>query len=184
MDMGTYDGWENEEGRLPTLILDFIRQQLATHIAVRNRPNHPLLYIARDLDVLLEQGRIACIFDALDEMPQDSYQERYQAIKDFMAAWQGKGNRFVYSCRSLDYDPSFNVDEVIIDAFDRTALRNSLLGMSNRFTRQRHFTRESPTMNPWKKWSATPSFCKRWPILIPQTMSRLPYKEFRLHVAN
>ena len=127
MDMGTYDGWENEEGRLPTLILDFIRQQLATHIAVRNRPNHPLLYIARDLDVLLEQGRIACIFDALDEMPQDSYQERYQAIKDFMAAWQGKGNRFVYSCRSLDYDPSFNVDEVIIDAFDRTRIKKFLV---------------------------------------------------------
>jgi len=127
VDMGTYDGWEDKNARRPTPILTFLTQQLRSHESVHEAPRtHPLLYMARNIERLLNEGRVTCIFDALDEMPQESYQERYQAIKNFMSAWEAKKNQFVYSCRSLDYDPSFNVDEVIIDPFDRKRIYSFL----------------------------------------------------------
>src|SRR5262249_44638310 len=35
-------------------------------------------------------------------------------------------NRFIYSCRLLDYDQAFNVDEVLIEPFDRWRIRTFL----------------------------------------------------------
>jgi NACHT domain len=119
VDMGSYDGWENKETLKPMPILEFLKSSMASHDAIREAPTtHSLLYISQNLEHLLQQGRVICIFDALDEMPQEGYQERFQSIKKFMSTWEPYDNRFIYSCRSLDYDPAFNVDEVIIDPFD------------------------------------------------------------------
>jgi hypothetical protein len=83
--------------------------------------------VADELDDLLFHGRVTCIFDALDEMPQESYSERYAALRTFIRSWEEYGNRFVFSCRSLDYDPSFGVDEVIIEPFDRHRIKKFLV---------------------------------------------------------
>src|SRR5262249_32692218 len=117
-----------------TKILEFIANGLRGHESIRqDSMGHPLLTLADNLEPLLRQGRITCIFDALDEMPQDSYSERYRELKQFVNYWCGinNRNRFVFSCRSLDYDPAFEVDEVIIEPFDRRRihrlLRNNML---------------------------------------------------------
>jgi hypothetical protein len=127
IDMGTYDGWDNKESLKPMPILQFLKSSMITHDAIREAPTtHSLLYLSKNLEYLLQQGRIVCIFDALDEMPQEGYQERFQTIKQFMNTWEPYGNRFIYSCRSLDYDPAFNVDEVIIDPFDNKRISRFL----------------------------------------------------------
>lgn len=125
MDMGRYDGWLDLERRQPSAVIEFIRRSLLEEPCIREAPGtHSLLYVAEHLEDLLSQGRITLIFDALDEMPQDGYQERYAELRTFMEAWEPAGNRFVYSCRTLDYDPSFTVDEVIIDPFDLARIRS------------------------------------------------------------
>jgi hypothetical protein len=120
VDMGAYDGWDGAIERKPLPVLTFIREQLRAEPSIKESPTkHPNLHISEHLEDLLLQGRVVAMFDALDEMPQDSYAERYRALREFMSHWEEKGNRFIYSCRALDYDPSFHVDEIIIDPFDR-----------------------------------------------------------------
>ena len=124
IDMGAYDGQRENK---PVAVIEFIHNWLRSHSSVlESHRLHPLQFVAENIETLLRQGRVTCIFDALDEMPQNDYQERYQALKNFMRSWEAFGNRFIYSCRSLDYDPAFNVDEVIIDRFDRDRIRNFL----------------------------------------------------------
>jgi len=127
VDMGTYDGWSNEDSMQPAPVLELIRESLCSVPSIREAPeSHPSFYISSNLEGLLRDGRIVCVFDALDEMPQRGYQERYIALKDFMNYWESKGNCFIYSCRTLDYDPAFNVDEVIIEPFDRDRIKTFL----------------------------------------------------------
>ena len=124
LEMGGYDGWADAAARKPLPVLEFIRRSLLEERSIREAPaSHPLLHVTGRLEDLLSQGRVTLIFDALDEMPQGSYQERYAELRAFMEVWEPAGNRFVYSCRSLDYDPAFTVDEVIIDPFDRARIR-------------------------------------------------------------
>lgn len=129
IDMGAYETWDDEQARKPTDFLTFLTKTLSSHPSVVAAPStHPLIYISKNLETLLHQGRVTLILDALDEMPQDSYQERYQVIKQFMVLWESfESNRFIFSCRILDYDPAFGVDEVIIDKFDRERIKAFLL---------------------------------------------------------
>jgi hypothetical protein len=127
--MDTYDGWKDRSAEQPTPVLEFLAQYLRSHESVKQDPHgHPFVSLAANLESLLREGRLACIFDALDEMPQDRSDLRYRELKSFMSYWGqiGKGNRFIYSCRCLDYDPAFDVDEVIIDPFDRWRIRRFL----------------------------------------------------------
>lgn len=120
VDMGTYDTWDNRDAREPAALLGFVKEYLRADPSLRHAPTtHSLLYISENLEKLLKAGRLVFLFDALDEMPQESYQERYRTIREFMQYWEKYGNRFVFSCRTLDYDQSFKVDEVIIEPFDR-----------------------------------------------------------------
>ncbi len=59
------------------------------------------------------------LFDALDEMPQQSYRQRTDILEEFVSYWKKKapGNRFVLSCRWLDYNEAFSVDEIVIQPF-------------------------------------------------------------------
>jgi hypothetical protein len=128
LEMGTYDTWDDQERRTPRNLLAYIREALWAEIVQDHFTNraHPASYVADKLEPLLLAGRLTIVFDALDEMPQGSYQERYSQLKEFMNHWQPYGNRFIYSCRTLDYDPSFRVGEVIIQPFDRHRIRTYL----------------------------------------------------------
>jgi hypothetical protein len=126
VDMGAFDTWQDEVKRKPTSVLKFLQSTLRAHSSTFEASEmHPLFYIADNLERLILEGRVTLIFDALDEMPQDSYQERYQSLKEFMVFGGAfEGNRFIFSCRLLDYDPAFNVDEIIIDKFDRNRIKS------------------------------------------------------------
>ncbi len=59
--------------------------------------------LAANLAGYLAQGRLIGLFDALNEMPGDGFIGRAAALRDFIDRWQAKGNRFIVTCRVLDY---------------------------------------------------------------------------------
>lgn len=59
--------------------------------------------LVANLDGYLEDGRLFFLFDALNEMPHEGYHERVQALRRFIDEWAAKGNRFLMTCRVLDY---------------------------------------------------------------------------------
>jgi len=59
--------------------------------------------VAANLAAYLESGKLLLLFDALNEMPQEGYRARCQALRAFIDEWSAKGNRFVVTCRVLDY---------------------------------------------------------------------------------
>jgi hypothetical protein len=48
-------------------------------------------------------GKLFCLFDALNEMPHEGYTERAKALRTFINKWSPQGNRFLVTCRVLDY---------------------------------------------------------------------------------
>ncbi len=77
------------------------------------------------LERLLAEGRMVLLLDALNEMPHDGfadYRERIGSWKRFVQeiSAEAKGNRVVFSCRSLDYStplstPALRVPQVRIE---------------------------------------------------------------------
>ncbi|NJN93303.1 MAG: SUMF1/EgtB/PvdO family nonheme iron enzyme [Anaerolineales bacterium] len=59
--------------------------------------------LAANLDGYLEAGKLFFLFDALNEMPHEGYNERTQALRRFIDHWAAQGNRFLVTCRVLDY---------------------------------------------------------------------------------
>jgi formylglycine-generating enzyme required for sulfatase activity len=59
--------------------------------------------LAANLEGYLETGKLFFLFDALNEMPREEYKEHAQALRRFIDQWSPKGNRFLVTCRVLDY---------------------------------------------------------------------------------
>lgn len=59
--------------------------------------------LAANLVPYLEAGRLLLLLDGLNEMPQEGYRQRCEALRAFIDLWSARGNRFVVTCRSLDY---------------------------------------------------------------------------------
>jgi formylglycine-generating enzyme required for sulfatase activity len=59
--------------------------------------------LANNLDRYLEAGSLFILFDALNEMPREGYRRRVKRLRHFIDKWREKGNRFIVSCRALDY---------------------------------------------------------------------------------
>jgi formylglycine-generating enzyme required for sulfatase activity/class 3 adenylate cyclase len=59
--------------------------------------------LAACLETYLESGKLFILFDALNEMPLEGYRESSLALRRFIDRWSVKGNRFVVTCRILDY---------------------------------------------------------------------------------
>ena len=59
--------------------------------------------LAANLAGYLAAGQLFILFDALNEMPQEGYRERVQALRGFIDKWSAQGNRFLVTCRVLDY---------------------------------------------------------------------------------
>jgi formylglycine-generating enzyme required for sulfatase activity/DNA-binding winged helix-turn-helix (wHTH) protein len=72
----------------------------------------------------LELGRFIFLFDALNEMPRDRYREHCLALRQFIDRWSPSGNRFVVSCRVLDYgDELFGLQRVEIQPLSDEKIR-------------------------------------------------------------
>jgi class 3 adenylate cyclase len=59
--------------------------------------------LATHLQRYLEKGKLFFMLDALNEMPQAGYRESSSALRRFIERWSVRGNRFLVSCRRLDY---------------------------------------------------------------------------------
>ena len=59
--------------------------------------------LAANLKTYLEAGKLFFLFDALNEMPVEGYRERCAALRSFIDQWSAQKNRFLVTCRILDY---------------------------------------------------------------------------------
>jgi formylglycine-generating enzyme required for sulfatase activity/class 3 adenylate cyclase len=59
--------------------------------------------LAANLEAYLDAGRLFFLFDALNEMPLEGYRERSLALRRFIDQRAAQGNRFLVTCRTLDY---------------------------------------------------------------------------------
>ncbi|HKU75075.1 MAG TPA: NACHT domain-containing protein [Pyrinomonadaceae bacterium] len=128
VEMKAYDGWDYERNK-PQPVLDFLTNSFESSWSKSQEPQtHSRKYIERKLREILQQGRAILIFDALDEMPQNTYQQRTDELREFMTDLleRGEGNRFVFSCRQLDYDKTLPMNEVVIEPFDQKRIKQYL----------------------------------------------------------
>ena len=59
--------------------------------------------LATNLEIYLEAGKLFFLFDALNEMPHKGYRERSLSLRRFIDQNSEQGNRFLVTCRILDY---------------------------------------------------------------------------------
>ena len=68
-----------------------------------------------DFDDLLEAGRLLLLLDALNEMRHraaEDYAARVSGWRDFLFGFAQRGNRAVFTCRSLDYSASLSSEDL------------------------------------------------------------------------
>jgi len=59
--------------------------------------------LAANLKEYLQAGKLFFLFDALNEMPIEGYSDRCLTLRRFIDQWSAQGNRFLVTCRILDY---------------------------------------------------------------------------------
>ena len=64
--------------------------------------------LAANVQEYLNAGKLFFMFDALNEMPMEGYRERCLALRRFMDKGAAQGNRFLVTCRLLDYCDEFS----------------------------------------------------------------------------
>jgi formylglycine-generating enzyme required for sulfatase activity len=77
--------------------------------------------LAANLDGYLQAGRLFVLFDALNEMPRAGYGQHSRALRNFIDHWSAKdkGNRFLVTCRVLDYGEELSgLQRVEVQPFD------------------------------------------------------------------
>ncbi len=128
--LGRYDG--------SSPILDFLRAELVLQskapalsgASVESKgdssgtvyPAHRRL--AAHLDEYLDDGRLMLLFDALNEMPQAHYSDSIRRLEQFRDAQ--RGNRFIFTCRALDYTTKLDLPEATIQELDEDAQKDFL----------------------------------------------------------
>jgi formylglycine-generating enzyme required for sulfatase activity len=86
------------------------------------------------LDSLLDSGRMLLLLDALNEMPHKTsgeYHERVGSWRDFIHEIVPRGNRAVFTCRSLDYSaslsaPELRVPQIVVQPMSDAQIREFL----------------------------------------------------------
>ncbi len=118
LSLGRYDGI--------TAILDFVRAELILASGSGSGrtvfPAH--LRLAAHLDEYFNDGRFILLFDAVNEMPQAHNSESIRRLETFRKS-QGH-NRFVFTCRALDYSIKLDLPEATIQDLDEEAERDFL----------------------------------------------------------
>ncbi|HKF48288.1 MAG TPA: SUMF1/EgtB/PvdO family nonheme iron enzyme [Terracidiphilus sp.] len=86
------------------------------------------------LDVQLARGKVVLLLDAINEMPHADmahYHERIGPWRDFIQSIVPKGNRALFSCRSLDYSSmlsskNLRVPQVVVQPMDDGQIQSFL----------------------------------------------------------
>ncbi|UCF95766.1 MAG: NACHT domain-containing protein, partial [Desulfobacterales bacterium] len=83
--------------------------------------------LAAALIAYLKAGKLLFLFDALNEMPHEGYAERTRALRHFINRWSKEGNRFVVTCRVLDYGEELSgLKRVEIQPFNNEQIQDFL----------------------------------------------------------
>jgi len=118
IELGHYDGRSD--------ILDFLRTELVLaskgDMAGKVYPAHR--HLAAHLGEYLDDGRLILLFDALNEMPQAGYADSIRRLGAFRDAH--RGNRFIFTCRALDYTVKLDLPEATIQDLDEEAQHDFL----------------------------------------------------------
>jgi len=103
---------------VPQQVLQFFKEQIRKQHAPDSSAD-----IDSRLDILVRDGRILFLFDAMDEMPPADYYERFKALARFVRA--NPDNRFVFSCRLLDYidEPTLPAQQIALAPFTNAQIR-------------------------------------------------------------
>jgi len=112
ISLGAYTGGGTHA---PISILKFIEQQLTQ--VIPGGAN-----IAPDLEKMLLQGRIALLFDSMDEMPRADFPDRANELKKFIIAYATR-NRIVVACRDREYTGVLAYSELVILPFNDAAIK-------------------------------------------------------------
>jgi len=79
---------------------------------------------ASHLEQYLQGGRLFLLFDALNECPRKAYDQCAGDLRRFIDQWTPSGNRFVVSCRVLDYGEELSgLQRIEIQPFSDVKIR-------------------------------------------------------------
>ena len=90
-----------------------------------NRHSSFLSYLSDSFAGHLASGSLVFLLDGMDEMPRDGYAERLSELKRFVRDYPA--NRFVFTCRTLDYDPRFAVRQIALQELDHQQVCNFVI---------------------------------------------------------
>jgi hypothetical protein len=126
-------------------------------------------HIQKELDRYLTEGRVIFLLDAMDEMPRDHIQERFEALSRLR---NFTPNKILLACRKLDFPETFPFQRAIIQPFDRNQIRRFLkrtLGAKSKIVYKEIL---SPS-NQLRDMASNPFFLKLLSLFY-QELERLP----------
>jgi hypothetical protein len=106
-------------GSAPELML----RQISTYLRRAHPTGSELALATKFLDdtipALLKAGRCMFIFDGMDELPKQGYDETCRHLLEFSRHWSdNRANRFIFSCREFDYPKELRIDSLVIFPFE------------------------------------------------------------------
>lgn len=100
-------------------VLNEVREYLNSGISENRELRIAARFISQRLESLLEGERCVLIFDGMDELPREGYDEKCQLFLRFAQQWtEKKGNRIFFSCREFDYPKELCIDSLVLFPFD------------------------------------------------------------------
>jgi hypothetical protein len=78
------------------------------------------------LSGLAERRRLVVIFDGMDEMSRQKYNEHTQALHDYADKYHNE-IKTLFSCRIADFSPAFNHSQLVLMPFSRRHITNYLI---------------------------------------------------------
>jgi formylglycine-generating enzyme required for sulfatase activity len=83
--------------------------------------------LASNLKCYLEAGKLLILFDGLNELPTESLKNHCVKLRNFIERWSNRGNRFVVTCRVLDYGEELaSLQRIELQALNEDQIRRFL----------------------------------------------------------
>src|SRR5262249_54150604 len=77
-------------------------------------------------DDLRQAGRLIVLFDGMDEMSRERYNEHTLALSTFAKVLSDLGGKCIVTCRIDEFDPALHHQRLVLLAFDRRQIKGFL----------------------------------------------------------